>query len=135
MEDLYNGLKALAHTSFPRKCAKCGQVFNTLDEFLAKTEDINQTSGLKEADGDTGDPVIELFRNCSCGSTLLEYCQERRNNSEQGIIQRKKFDNILQSLISKGWEEDIAKQELRKVARGQKSELLNEFLHQEKMTK
>ena len=85
----YKGLNTFRQNVFPKKCAKCGEVYANLEDFLARTQEIENSSGLK--DYDIGQTIVALFRNCSCESTLTISCSDRRDLSEGGIKQREKF--------------------------------------------
>ena len=123
--ELFNGLKALAETSFPKTCANCGRTFESVDQYLSETQDINaQTTGLKQSEDDDGTTIVEVFRNCPCGSTLMDFFNNRRDPSQAGEIRRKKFDELLGFLIENGFDRKIARQELVKVMRGEKSGIL-----------
>lgn len=90
--ELFKGLKELSESAFPKKCANCGRLFESAEQFLLETQDINtSTTGLKQADDDDGSQILEVFRNCPCGSTLMEFFNDRRDLSDQGTKRRKKF--------------------------------------------
>jgi hypothetical protein len=127
-DELYVGLKAMAGTSFPKKCANCGKSYETVEQFLSETERVRQSvTGLKSAIEDDGSVIVELFRNCSCGSTMMDFFGDRRDVSEAGLRRRKKFDDLLVLLKSHGIEHDIAKVELLKIMRGSKSEVIEKI--------
>jgi hypothetical protein len=122
---VYKGLQALADSSFPRKCVTCGRVFENVEEFLFRTNRLWNSSGLKEATGDDQNPVVELYRNCPCGSTLLEICSDRRDTSEAGEDRRARFGRMLDLLGTQfAVHRDEARFELLKILRGQRSPLL-----------
>ena len=99
---LFDGLRELAESSFPKKCASCGKVFESAKQFFLETQHINAaTTGLKQAQDDDGSQIVEAFRNCLCGSTLMEFFNDRRDISEAGNIRRKKFDYLLNLLQGK----------------------------------
>lgn len=125
-DELFRGLKALAESSFPKKCANCGRVFETAEQFLSETQDMGGAhTGLKEAMDDDGSRIVEVFRNCSCGSTLLDFFGDRRDLSDTGVQRRKKFEELLRFLVSNGLDPTLARAELIKVLRGEKSEVLS----------
>ena len=81
-DDLFKGLQALAKSDFPKKCSTCGRTFNTAEEFIQQTELIRpEISGLKQSIDDEGLAIVELFRNCPCGSTLMDAFNNRRDMS------------------------------------------------------
>lgn len=123
--DFYADLRALAESAFPKRCRNCGRVYNTADEFIAATQPVSaQRSGLKASLDDDGTVILELFRNCVCGSTLMDAFNDRRDVSEAGARRRKRFEEMLAYLVGQGVDTATATAELRKVARGQASELL-----------
>ena len=120
---LYKGLRALAEYGFPKKCTTCKRTFADLKEFLMETKNVMNSSGLKQGDDD-GKAVVELFRNCVCGSTLVTVYSDRRDMSEMSVKRREEFGQLLNRLKAAGLEVDIARQELLKVMNGQESEIL-----------
>ncbi|MBI5451000.1 MAG: oxidoreductase [Gammaproteobacteria bacterium] len=131
--DLFNGLKALAEYSFPKKCANCGQTYETADQFLAETQALRaSTSGLKESEEEDGTKIIEVFRNCQCGSTMMEFFGDRRDLSEKGLQRRQKFEEIMDFLDKNGLDRQVARAELLKVMRGEKSDTLSKMIPQPK---
>ena len=81
-------------------------------------------SGLKQSMDDIDNTIVEVYRNCPCGSTLMDFFSDRRDISDSGLRRREKFAELLAYLIEKGWETQLARTELIKVLRGEKSELL-----------
>jgi len=127
--ELFDGLKALVESSFPKKCANCGRTFESADQFFLETKDINSsTTGLKQAEDDDGTKIIEVFRNCPCGSTLMDFFSDRRGFSEAGTKRREKFEELLDSLCTNGLDRKTARTELIKVMHGEKSEVLSKIL-------
>ncbi len=127
-DQLFAGLKALAETAFPKQCANCGRLFETVDQFLKETEDIRPTvTGLKEATEEDGSKIVEVFRNCTCGSTLMEFCGDRRDFSEAGLKRRERFEELLTFLESHDIDKSIARVELIKVMNGGKSDILSKI--------
>lgn len=121
---LFADLQALANTAFPKRCNTCGRVFHTPEEFVRETESIHGVSGFKSSCDDDGRPVVELFRNCPCGSTLMDAFRDRRDTSEVGMRRRAKFGELMDRLEARGLSRDVARAELLKVLRGEGSELL-----------
>jgi hypothetical protein len=124
---LYSGLKSLYESSFPKKCATCGRIFITPEEFIAESLPVPSGSGLKSSMDDDDTPVVELFRNCLCGSTLMDVFSDRRDLSERGLMRRKKFSEIQNLLIKKGLSPEDARIELLKVMRGENSPIIDSF--------
>ena len=68
--------------------------------------------------------MVEAFRNCPCGSTLMDYFATRRDMSAAGRARREKFEELLNYLIQSGLDAEVAHAELIKATRGEKSEIL-----------
>ncbi len=122
--ELYAGLRAFSHQSFPKRCTRCGRQFDSVDDFLLETDGVNHASGLREGIDDDEQPVVELFRNCPCGSTLMEIFGDRRDLSPAGVERRARFNQLLGLLAGDGMDPAVARQELRKVLHGEESPLL-----------
>ncbi len=120
---LYKDLQALSNLSFPKECATCGKRYETVDEFIFETQALTKSSGLKEEE-DGGQIIVELFRNCICGSTLMDEFGNRRDHSLAGIKRREKFSELLERLTGKGILYETARRELIKVMHGEGSPLL-----------
>jgi len=126
--ELFKGLRELAESAFPKKCTNCGRLFVSAEQFLLETQDINaSTTGLKQSEGDDGSKIIEVFRNCPCGSTLMEFFNDRRDTSEAGIKRRGKFEELMSFLQNNNLDKTTARMELIKVLRGEKSEILSKM--------
>ncbi|MFH0934127.1 MAG: oxidoreductase [Pseudomonadota bacterium] len=125
-DDIFAGLRELADTAFPKRCRFCGREYSNSAEFLAATRPIKpDASGLKQGHDDEGHPIVELFRNCVCGSTLLESYWNRRDLTDNGIMRRKRFHDMADKLVAAGYTQETARSELIKFVRGQPNELLN----------
>lgn len=124
MDSLYSGLKALSESAFPKKCPSCGTSFNSAEEFIRESQAVHGGSGLKSSIGDQDETIVELFRNCVCGSTLLDFFSERRDTSPQGLKRREIFGRILRFLETKGVPVATGRTELLRFMRGEHSELL-----------
>lgn len=125
---LYSGLQSLVASSFPKKCNNCGQVYQTAEDYIKHTNKLqSQVSGLKQSYDDDS-VIVELYRNCECGSTLLDFFTDRRDASSQGLERRRKFDKLLNILVASGMTSDNAHVELSKVLRGEVSEQLQDLL-------
>ncbi len=124
-EGLFAGLRELAESAFPKRCRNCGQEYRSAAEFLAATRPVRaDTSGLKQSVDDDGQLIVDLFRNCVCGSTLLESFSNRRDLSEDGIKRRLRFQDMVDKLVAKGCTAEAARSELLKLMRGQPNDLL-----------
>jgi hypothetical protein len=123
--DLFAGLKALAESSFPKRCGNCGRQFESAEQFLRETRGISASAtGLKESADEDGGSILEVFRNCSCGSTLMDFFSDRRDLSPAGINRRQRFEELLAFLEVNGLDRQLARLELLKVMRGEKSQVL-----------
>lgn len=121
----YAGLRAVVESSFPKRCSSCRRIFESADQFIEQTQSLNSgSSGLKASRGDDDKSLVEVYRNCPCGSTLMDFFGDRRDLSAAGIKRRNTFDQFMHYLGSLGMAEDLARRELLKVVHGGKSELL-----------
>ncbi|MGX5172998.1 oxidoreductase [Aliikangiella sp. IMCC44653] len=125
--DLFEELVALESCAFPKKCQTCGKVFNSVEEYTAETVEIRGTTGLKASEDDDGSTVLELYRNCPCGSTLLDFFADRRDVTEKGLKRRKAFDTVLEHLVELGIEREEGRSELKYYMRHKKSELFEKL--------
>jgi len=84
---------------------------------------------LNEATGvsDDGSRIVEAFRNCPCGSTLMDFFTDRRDMSEKGLRRRERFGELLDYLVENGMERAAARAELLKVLKGGSSAVLANF--------
>ena len=125
-EGVYAGLRELADSAFPKRCRLCGREYRNSAEFLAATQPVRtNSSGLKQGRDDDGHEIVELFRNCVCGSTLLESYWNRRDLTDAGIMRRKRFQNMVEKLVATGCPVETARTELLKFMRGQPNDLMN----------
>ncbi len=125
LKKFYMGLRAFDSFSFPKTCSKCGKKFLSFDKFLEETENAgNHQSGLSEFD--MGERVtVGLFRNCTCHTTLFSEFSNRRDDSDKGKQRRNEFKKLLQILEKEGLNPEEGTNELRKVIRGEDSEILD----------
>jgi len=85
--ELVRGLKALAETTFPKRCRCCNRVFNDVADYVMQTEAMpNGRNGLKQSMDDDGKVIVDLFRNCPCGSTLMDSFGDRRD-AERRVLE------------------------------------------------
>jgi hypothetical protein len=128
--DIYSDLRALIESSFPKKCNTCGRTYQNAAEFILETEKVGaKGSGLKSTEDYDGSTIVELFRNCPCGSTLMDAFNDRRDLSEKGETRRKNFDKLLKLIqTTHKIEKDIAREELLKIMRGQSSDIIKNIL-------
>ncbi|TVT51125.1 MAG: oxidoreductase [Denitromonas halophila] len=126
--ELLAGLKALAASAFPKRCANCGHVYQDEAAYLSETLPISpNASGLKRSEDDDGATIVEAFRNCACGSTMMDFFSDRRDDTEAGERRRARFGELLSYLTDRGLAPDAARRELRKVMRGEPSDVLQRF--------
>ena len=124
-EALYRGLQAIADDSFPRTCPSCGKVFNSAEDFLLReTKGLYNSTGLRSSHDDEEKTVVEVYRNCPCGSTMVEFFRERRDMSDQGVRRRERFDKLLDILMRRDIPREEARQVLLLAMRGRPSEIL-----------
>lgn len=124
----YAGLKALSHADFPKHCACCGRIYQTEEDYFHQTMAIGTTrTGLKCAQDDDESLLLELYRNCVCGSTLLAFFSDRRDPSAAGQRRRHLFDELLDYLLQTGVEANTARSELLRVIHGERSEVLESW--------
>jgi hypothetical protein len=74
-------------------------------QFLTQTTPVTHTpSSIRAVAQDDGsnDLYLEVFRNCVCGSTLMEFFHSRRDLSEDGITRRQLFESMLKILEDAG---------------------------------
>ena len=84
----HTGLFARLDTSFPKKCSNCGRVFATAEQYFTETEDLNaENRGLKACTDDGAATVVDVFRNCPCGSTLMETFDDHREQLQTETAQ------------------------------------------------
>lgn len=125
-DDYFQGLSALFESSFPKKCPSCGKIYENSETFLTETQSMpSGRSSLKEAMEDNGTTIVEVFRNCACGSTLMDEFSSRRDDSGQGAKRRQQFDKLLDILQRNGFDAQVARIEILKVMHGQHSDIID----------
>jgi len=126
--NLYTGLKALSDAAFPKQCPSCGRRYESPEAFIRETQSVRQgISGLKNARDDETQPMVELYRSCPCGSTLMDCFDDRRDFSHPGLKRRRLFGQLMEVLQRKGVEPHIARVELIRLMRGEQSPVLSEL--------
>ena len=123
-QELYAGLQAIADEAFPRTCGTCGRRIESAADFIRQTQAIRGRSGLKQGYDDDDRPLVELYRNCPCGSTLMEFFGDRRDHSPAGERRRERFGRLMDQLVAAGVPRDVAREELKRLLRGGTSEIL-----------
>jgi hypothetical protein len=129
-DDLLRGLQQLAAGAFPRTCPTCGRVYKDFDQFLHDTQPLARHSGLKEVEEEDCSLAVEVYRNCVCGSTLMDLAQDRRDESEEGRKRRSEFEAMLLKLTQRGMAEEVAHAELLKLMHGEVSTVIEQQLKQ-----
>jgi hypothetical protein len=127
IEDFFKGLQTLSEASFPKKCKACNKVYTTVDDFVRETKSPKGASGLDETADKENKPIVTLYRNCVCGSILMDCFNNRRDLSKGGRKRRRVFEMLLGYLVSKGLEMVVARQELIRILNGEKSDVLDEM--------
>ena len=126
-DDFFSGLKSIVDSAFPKTCPMCGKTYNNEEDFIQETNKLSNQTGLKQSFDDNEKTIVELYRNCSCGSTLMNFFGDRRENNKAGEQRRIKFGELLDYLIADGLEISVARNELLKAIRGEKSEILKKI--------
>ncbi|MES9862579.1 MAG: hypothetical protein ABW157_15615 [Candidatus Thiodiazotropha sp. LLP2] len=129
-KDILDGLQELSDSAFPRVCSNCDREYASLEDFIKETQKLRGRSGLIENIGcpEEGDePIVELYRNCICGSTLMEFFSNRRDTSERGQLRRAIFEKTLASIVENGISKEEARNELIAVLRSGESHLLEKM--------
>ncbi|MEW6647663.1 MAG: oxidoreductase [Pseudomonadota bacterium] len=126
--ELFAGLQEVGAGAFPKVCPNCGRTYENLAQFLELTVPAGGHSGLKSALDDDDRPVVELFRNCVCGSTLMDFCRSRRDESQDGLRRRATFNRMLDVLVRRGMAWEVAHRELLKLTRGERSKMIDSLL-------
>ncbi|MGR8932537.1 MAG: oxidoreductase [Gammaproteobacteria bacterium] len=128
-DEAFIGLKSLFASAFPKKCRTCGYVYQTAEQFFEETRDMAlNRSSLKAAEEDDGSTIVEVFRNCRCGSTLMDEFACRRDQSEKGKQRREAFARMEKILSDRGYPNDTVRNELLKFMRGEPN-LLADWMH------
>ncbi|SFG78302.1 hypothetical protein SAMN05518865_11883 [Duganella sp. CF458] len=116
----FEGLQALAAAAFPKHCSNCGRVFATAQDFMQQTDSVRKNiTGLKQSFDDDSVAIVEAYRNCLCGSTLMDFFSDRRDISEAGARRRELFEKLLPHLQEKGMTLVTARDHLLALLRGQ----------------
>ncbi len=129
-DPIYHGLQDLAKTAFPKKCRNCGRIYHDADAFIAETKLLKKQQG-KLQKNETQNAVmdVDLYRNCPCGSTLLDIFNNRRDISENGINRRNHFDKLMTMVESQyNVDRDTAREELLKIMKGEKSDVITHII-------
>jgi len=99
--------------AFPKICGNCMKIYHNDINFLQETTPAqNISSYIKVITGSEegrNGVYLEVFRNCSCGSTLMELFHCRRDLSEKGIRKRAVFEVFLDTLKKNGYDNEKAR--------------------------
>lgn len=115
------GLRALAESAFPKSCRNCGRAYRTAQDFISETQPVRaDRSGLRQTYGDDDVAIVELYRNCVCGSTLMDFFSDRRDLSAAGERRRSQFERLLPHLQQNGMSLEQARDYLLQLLRGRK---------------
>jgi len=121
----FDGLQALLDSTFPKTCRSCGYVYISAEQFFIETQDMpHGRSSLRSAIEDDGLILVEVFRNCRCGSTLMDEFGCRRDQNEDGLQRRLAFETILRAMQARNIPADVARMEIIKFLQGQPNTLV-----------
>lgn len=121
----YEGLRPSGDDAFPKKCQNCSRIYETPDDFFQETANVREDeTGLRQALEEGASVHVEAYRNCACGSTLMDCFTDRRDVSSAGQERRENFGRLLTFLTESGIDQKTAREELLKVVRGGKSKIL-----------
>ncbi len=120
--ELLAGLRELSASSFPKRCATCGKVYPTAKAFIEQTLSLEHHSGLKASLDDNDETIVDVFRNCSCGSTLMDSFQDRRQSDN--AQRREVFEKLLHLLEDEGLTRSDARQLLLDSLKGETHPML-----------
>ena len=126
-DELYGRLKAFDEEGFPKTCGTCGRVYESASAFIANTTAARAGSALKQSHDENGETVIELFRDCQCGSTLMSPFYSRRGSSDLASKCRHEFDQLIKHMTDSGHTHASAGEELRHVITGGYADILEQL--------
>lgn len=121
------GLRAVVDDDFPKTCRNCGRTYQTIGEFIRDTVSTTQGAGLKQGFTDDEQAIVELFRNCQCGSTLMSPVQSRRGSSDLASECREQFDTLVAQMAAAGKTHESAREDLRQVITGGYGDILEQL--------
>jgi len=113
----YEGLQVLQTVPFPVVCNRCQRRFTDINDFVARTTPIFQSTGLMEREDTSSGTFVLLLRNCLCGTSLALRCQDRRNRSELGELRRRRYDTLVNLLVEVGVDAEGAREQVRRLLR------------------
>lgn len=121
------GVRSAEDSGFPKTCRNCGRNYKTLGEFVRDTVSTTQGAGLKQGFTDDEQAIVELFRNCQCGSTLMSAMHSRRGNSDLASECRDQFDKLVAQMAATGKTHESAREDLRQVITGGYGDILEQL--------
>jgi hypothetical protein len=126
--NFYADLTALAKSAFPKRCRTCGRVYETVQQFIDESRVV-----LKQGYDEDDTVLVELYRNCTCGSTLMDVFANRRDPSVTGQQRRQLFDTSIAYLIKRGLSATQARQCLLRILRGEATDADMAMLSRDKL--
>ncbi len=116
-------LITIAKESFPKQCS-CGRSYANLDEFIAGTQSVEDGRGLFIDEDYASGSVVDLLRNCACGSTLMVAFETRRDHSPSGDKCRTIFGRLHEFFTGCGLDGKVVRNELLRTSQGENSPVL-----------
>lgn len=116
-------LRSMIADMFPKRCPCCGKVYRDLEDFLAETRPIPAGGSMLENLERDDFSIIDMNRNCTCGSTLMVVTSERRDMSRDGRAFRHRFGEAIKRMVRLGMAPESARNELLKLLRGEDPDL------------
>lgn len=113
----YEGLSVRSADVFPLVCTRCQRRFTEINDFIARTTPIFQSSGLMELDDSVSGTFVLLLRNCLCGTSLALRCNDRRRQTVNGRTRRSRFEVLVGVLVEVGLDAEQASSEARRLLR------------------
>ncbi|WP_210395886.1 hypothetical protein [Motiliproteus sediminis] len=113
------GLQQLSATAFPKRCANCGAIYASPEEFVQHTDTPVTGRSVKAVDDEEEGRFLELYRNCRCGSTLMDLFSDRRMDQPQSNVSRACFERLLRQLQAHGMGKADAREQLLQLMRGE----------------
>src|SRR5581483_3456328 len=112
-ESIQGKLDRLYAHKFPKSCSSCGRIYETRESYLRATRDLIGKNTVMNRVG------VQEYRNCECGSTLLVWTQDRRDNSDFGKARRDLFDVCLAKMKTLSTDDEATlRARLRRIFRG-----------------